>query len=258
MRALNRRLFPAAAVIAGLVLAGCGGSGGGSAPAAAEGEMTLGQANAPVTVIEYASVTCGVCAAWNSQTFPELKRRYIDTGRVRYVFREFLTPPEPLAAQGFMLARCAGRDRYFGVIDALFRGQQEMGRTGDTRGTLLRIAQSAGMNEQQFTACLRDEAALVAVNERQEAGVAAGITGTPTFLVNGRTIGSGNLPLAQFSAAIDPLLGARAPAPTAAAPSANPVPAAGGATPAVVGSAPAVAPTTAGPVTAAPPSAPAQ
>lgn len=256
MRAPTRRLFAALAVSAGVALAACGGGSGGSAPASAAGEMTMGQANAPVTVVEYASVTCGVCAAWNQQVFPEFKRRYIDTGRVRYVFREFLTPPEPLAAQGFMLARCAGPDRYFGVIDALFRGQQEMGRTGDTRGTLLRIAQSAGMSEQRFTTCLRDEAALVAVNERQEAGIAAGITGTPTFLVNGRNIGSGNLPLAQFSAAIDPLLGARAPA--AAAPAANPAPVGGSAPSTAVGAAPAVAPTTAGPVTAAPAAAPAQ
>ena len=216
MRALATRILTAAAAMAaGLALAACSG-GGGSAPASAAGDMTLGQANAPVTVVEYASVTCGVCAAWNREVYPEFKRRYVDTGRVRYVFREFLTPPEPLAAQGFMLARCAGSDRYFGVIDALLRGQEEMARTGDTRGTLLRIAQSAGMNEQRFTTCLRDETALAAVNARQEAGIAAGITGTPTFLVNGRNIGSGNLPLSQFSAAINPLLGANAPAAPAA------------------------------------------
>lgn len=247
-------LLAALTAVAALALSACNGGGGG-APATAEGDMSIGRANAPVTVIEYASVTCGVCAAWNRDVFPEFKRRYVDTGRVRYVLREFLTPPEPTAAQGFMLARCAGSERYFGVVDAIFRGQEEMGRTGDTRGVLLRIAQTAGLNEERFRTCLRDEAALAAVNARQEAGIAAGITGTPTFIVNGRTVGTGGLPLEQLAAAIDPLLGANAPAAAATAPAA----AAPAAATAPAAEAPATAPTTAGPVTVAPatPAAPA-
>lgn len=283
MRAVaTRRLFLALGLAAGLTgLAACDrGGGGGAASAPAEGDMTMGRANAPVTVIEYASATCSHCANFNEEVFPAFKARYIDTGRVHYVFREFLTAPEPVAAQAFMVARCAGRDRYFAVIDAFFRGQPEMFRTQDWRGTLLRIAQSAGMSEQQFTACIRDEAALNAINDRQERAVREqGVTGTPTFFVNGRKIAEGEVTLAQLAAAIDPLLGANAPAPVAsgsasgaaaptAEPAANPVPA-GAASPAApaaasgpvsAANAPAVIPTPAGPATAntAAPAAPAR
>lgn len=276
MRAVaTRRLFLALGLAVGLTgLAACDRGGGGTGAAApVEGDMTLGRADAPVTLVEYASATCSHCANFHEQVFPAFKARYVDTGRVRYVFREFLTAPEPVAAQAFMVARCAGRDRYFAVLDAFFRAQPEMFRTQDWRGTLLRIAQSAGMSEEQFTACIRDEAALNRINDRQERAVREqGVTGTPTFFVNGRNIATGEVTLAQLSAAIDPLLGANAPAPAAsgatpAAPAAtaNPVPA-GAASPAAPAAAggpvsatetPAVIPTPTGPATATTAAAPA-
>lgn len=237
MRAVaTRRLFLALGLAAGLTgLAACD-RGGGGPTASAQGDMSLGRADAPVTVIEYASSSCSHCARWNQEVWPEFKRRYVDSGRVRYVFREFLTEPRAYAASSFLLARCAAAadrpERYFSVLDAVFRSQEEVFRTGDTRAPLLRIAQSTGMSEQQFTTCLRDEAALNALNDRVERAAREDqIESTPTFVVNGRRL-IGEQSLAQLAAAIDPLLGANAPAPVAGASGSAATPAAGGSTPA--------------------------
>ena len=201
MSILSRRLLLVAAAGASLALAGCN-QGGGGAAASAE-DMTLGDANAKVKVVEYASVTCSHCAAFNETTFPAFKAKYIDTGKVHYTFKEFLTPPEQVAAAGFLVARCAGEDKYFTVIDALFRGQQEMFQSGDMRGGLLRVAQSAGMTEEQFNACVQDEEALKALNARVEKAIRQdGIQATPTFVVNGKKIKEGDISIAELDAAI--------------------------------------------------------
>lgn len=200
MTILSRRLLLVAAAGASLVLAGCGK---GAGPTASAEDMTLGDANAPVKVVEYASVTCSHCAAFNETTFPQFKAKYIDTGKVHYTFKEFLTPPEQVAAAGFLVARCAGKDKYFTVIDALFRSQQEMFQSGDMRGGLLRVAQSAGMTEAQFNACIQDEAALKALNDRVEKVIRQdGISATPTFVVNGKKVKEGDITLAELDAAI--------------------------------------------------------
>ncbi len=197
----SRRLFLIAAAGASLVLAGC--SKGGSAGTASADDMTLGDPNAKVKVVEYASLTCSHCAAFNENTFEQFKEKYIDTGKVHYTLKEFLTPPEQVAAAGFLLARCAGEDKYFTVVDALFRGQQEMFQTGDVRGGLLRVAQSAGMTEDQFNACVQDEKALTALNARVDKAIRQdGITATPTFLVNGKKVKEGEISMAELDAAI--------------------------------------------------------
>jgi protein-disulfide isomerase len=201
MSIFSRRLLLIAAAGASLALAGC--SKGGGAGAASADDMTLGDPNAKVKVVEYASVTCSHCAAFNETTFPAFKTKYIDTGKVHYTFKEFLTPPEQVAAAGFLVARCAGKDKYFTVIDALFRGQQEMFQSGDMRGGLLRVAQSAGMTEEQFNACVADEAALTALNERVDKAIRQdGIQATPTFVVNGKKIKEGDISIAELDAAI--------------------------------------------------------
>lgn len=201
MSILSRRLLLVAAAGASLALAGCSNGGGGAAASAED--MTLGDPNAKVKVVEYASVTCSHCAAFNETTFPAFKAKYIDTGKVHYTFKEFLTPPEQVAAAGFLIARCAGKDKYFTVIDALFRSQQEMFQSGDMRGGLLRVAQSAGMTEQQFNACVQDEKALTALNTRVEKAIRQdGISATPTFVVNGKKIKEGDITLPELDAAI--------------------------------------------------------
>ena len=201
MSILSRRLLLVAAAGASLALAGCN-KGAGGAAASAE-DMTLGDPGAKVKLVEYASTTCSHCAAFNETTFPAFKAKYIDTGKVHYTLKEFLTPPEQVAAAGFLIARCAGKDKYFTVVDALFRGQQEMFQSGDMRGGLLRVAQSAGMTEEQFNACVQDEDALKSLNTRVEKAIRQdGISATPTFVVNGKKIKEGDITMAELDAAV--------------------------------------------------------
>jgi protein-disulfide isomerase len=196
----NRRLLVAAALGA-LALAGCSKGGGAGAPDTAD--MTLGDPNAKVKMVEYASVTCVHCGKFNNEVFPEFKKKYIDTGKVHYTFKEFLTAPAEVAAAGFLTARCAGKDKYFNVVDALFHAQEEMFTSGDMRGVLLRTAQSAGMTEEKFNACITDEAALKALNDRVEKAVKTDkITSTPTFIINGKKIKEGEITMSELDAAV--------------------------------------------------------
>ena len=200
MRAVVRHI--ASLAVVGGLLAACGQGGGTSVGA---DEMVLGKADAPVTVVEYASITCSHCAAFNEETFPAFKAKYIDTGQVRYVFREFLTGPVPVAAAGFMIARCAGKDKYFGVIDSLFRSQAEMFQS-DPRSVLFRVGQSAGLTDEQIKTCVADEEAAKALQARVDKAVNdQKINSTPSFLI-GDTKLEGNQTLAQLDAAIQPLL----------------------------------------------------
>ena len=200
MQNLSRRFLLAMAGVAALSLAAC--NKGGGASGAASGDMTLGDPNAKVKMVEYASVTCSHCAAFNNDVFPAFKAKYIDTGKVHYTFRELLTPPEPTAAAGFLVARCAGKDKYFNVVDALFKNQQDIVVGGDPRGSLLRVAQSAGMTEPQFNACVEDSAALEALGKRVEQANAAGVSSTPTFFINGKKVKEGEMTLAELDAAV--------------------------------------------------------
>ena len=187
------------ALFGALALAACS-KGGGKISAE---DMSMGDAKAPVKMVEYASASCVHCAAFNNEVFPAFKAKYIDTGKVHYTLKEFLTPPVEMAAAGFLTARCAGKDKYFSVLDAVYHSQQEMFQSGDIRGPLLRIAQSAGMTESQFNACITDETALKALNARVEkAGREDKITGTPTFVVNGKQVASGEVTLQQLDTAI--------------------------------------------------------
>lgn len=194
----NRRLLVVAALGA-LALAGCS-KGAGTVDTA---DMTLGDPNAKVKMVEYASLTCSHCGTFNNDVFPAFKAKYIDTGKVHYTFKEFLTPPNEVAAAGFLTARCAGKDKYFKVTDAIFHAQQEMFTTGDMRGVLLRVAQSAGLTEAQFNACITDEAALKALNERVDKAIKVDkINSTPTFVINGKKVKEGEISLAELDAAV--------------------------------------------------------
>lgn len=181
---LNRRAVTAAFAVAGLLAVG--GCGGGGAGASAEGDMTLGAPEgAKVTVVEYASVTCHFCAAWQEQTWPAFKAAYIDTDKVHYIFREIPTPPAPVAVAGFLIARCAGEDKYFDVVHGIMASQAEWQAGVNPRDTLFRVGNGAGLSNSQIEACITDEAAIAASEGRAEAARAAGVTGTPTFFVNG-------------------------------------------------------------------------
>jgi protein-disulfide isomerase len=131
------------------------------------------------------------------------RAKYVDTGKANYTLKEYLTDPAAIAAAGFLVARCAGKDRYFAVLDAVFRGQQEMVATGDVRGVLARIAKSpGGLTEAQLDACLRDPAAEKALAARADRHVHVDkVTVTPTFIINGQRV-EGEMTLPELDAAI--------------------------------------------------------
>lgn len=165
-------------------------------------EMSLGKAAAPVTVVEYASLGCPHCAVWSREVFPEFKRRYIDSGRVRFVLREMLTGDSAVAAAGFLTARCAGPAHYFQVVEDLFAAEPRMERDGDDLPALLDVAARAGLTRSQVAACLSDHAALAALQARTDAHAKLDAEGTPTFDVAGKRL-SGDTSLATLAAAID-------------------------------------------------------
>ena len=152
-------------------------------------DMALGPADAAVTVTEYASMTCPHCAAFNATVFPKIKAEYIDTGKIRYVFREF--PLDIKAAAGAMLARCIAKDdagKYFTVVDLLFRQQNDW-VVKNTTDTLTRIGKQAGLSAQAVDACLKDQALLDKITADQKyAGEVLKVDSTPTFFVNGEKI----------------------------------------------------------------------
>lgn len=200
----RRAAMTAAALTAMVSLAGCQGGG---ATGAADGDMALGAAEgAKVTVVEYASVTCHVCAAWQAENWEGFKRAYVDTNKVRYVFREIPTPPAEVAIAGFAVARCAGDNaKYFQVVHELLSSQEEM--RADPRATLFRVGNGVGLSNDRIEQCITDEGALTAADERAKAARAAGVEGTPTFFVNGvKVITPGSqsgTSLADLSRAID-------------------------------------------------------
>lgn len=208
----------ATAFAAASLLAACGqhsadggtasaAGGTSAAPVLTDAGVAFGNPAAKVSMVEYASASCSHCAAFDKEVFPAFKAKYIDTGLVRYEFREFLTPPEQYAAAAFALARCAGAAKYMSVVEAAFRGQTEMFATQDMRGPLLKVAQSAGMNEDQFTKCVSDPAALKAISDRvQKAMTVDHIESTPTILINGKQPNAGEVTLATLDATIQPLL----------------------------------------------------
>ena len=152
-------------------------------------DMALGPANSPVTITEYASMTCGHCANFNETVFPKLKAEFIDTGKIRYVFREF--PLDIKAAAGSMLARCIAKDdagKYFAVIDMLFRQQGDWVAKNTTE-TLTRIGKQAGLSQTAVEDCLKDQALLdkLAADQKFAADVLK-VNSTPTFFINGEMI----------------------------------------------------------------------
>src|SRR6187551_3978838 len=166
-------------------------------------EMAMGSDKAPVTVIEYASMTCPHCAHFQETTFPELKKRYIDTGKVRYIFREF--PLDPLAAGASMMARCADKDKFYPLIETLFQ-QQTKWAVEKPIPQLMAIAKQAGIGEQTFNSCLSDQKMLDAIQaEQKRATDKFGVNSTPTLFINGKKQ-IGGMSIDDLAKVIDPLL----------------------------------------------------
>jgi protein-disulfide isomerase len=169
-------------------------------------DMALGPANAAVTVTEYASMTCPHCAAFTEKVFPKIKSEYIDSGKIRFVFREF--PLDIKAAAGSMLARCVAKDdagKYFAVVDMLFR-QQESWVLKNTTETLIRIGKQAGLSQQQVEDCLKDQALLDKIAADQKyANEVLKVNSTPTFFLNGEMM-KGEQSFEEFDKRIKSLL----------------------------------------------------
>ncbi|WP_422535174.1 DsbA family protein [Bartonella apis] len=166
-------------------------------------EMVEGQADAPVTIVEYASVTCGHCAAFFKETLPSIREKYIKTGKARLVFREFAY--DPRAQAGYMLARCAPEDRYFPMIQVLFEKQMDWAAASDALPPLKNIAAMAGLDDKAFEACLKNQTVLDEVKSSFERGKEFGVTSTPTFFINGKKY-EGALSVEEMSSVIDSFL----------------------------------------------------
>jgi protein-disulfide isomerase len=170
------------------------------------GDVALGPADAKVTIVEYASLTCSHCAAFHKDTWPELKKRYVDTGRVRFILREF--PLDPLAMAGFMLARCDGEGKYYPVTDLLFDQQRNWAFTDKPLDALRAMMRQAGFSQEKFDACLKDQKLYDAVNAVKNRGMEQfRVDSTPTFFINGQRH-PGNLSIDELEKIIKPMLGA--------------------------------------------------
>jgi len=169
-------------------------------------DMAIGPKDAAVTITEYASMTCPHCAAFTENVFPKIKSEYIDSGKVRYVFREF--PLDIKAAAGSMLARCIAKDdsgKYFAVIDMLFKQQNDWVLKNTTE-TLKRIGKQAGMSEQAVETCLKDQALLDKIAADQKfANEVLKVNSTPTFFINGDMV-KGETTFEEFDKRIKSLL----------------------------------------------------
>ncbi|WP_131195866.1 DsbA family protein [Lichenihabitans psoromatis] len=218
---LNRRT-----VLRGAALAGVAASAGsvmlldpGSARAATEGasypvdqlmaegqlpDIWLGARDAPVTIIEYASMTCTHCAAFATETYPTLKSKYIDTGKVRFTLREF--PLDPLATAGFMLARCAGPDKRMAMVDLLFAQQKNWAFVDKPVEALANTVKQAGISQTDFETCLKDQKLYDQVNAvRDNAAQKFAVDATPTFYINGKKQ-AGEMTVTDLDKILEPLL----------------------------------------------------
>ncbi len=167
-------------------------------------EMVLGKEDAPITIVEYASMTCGHCANFHKNTYPHLKESYVDTGKVRFILREF--PLDPVATAGFMLARCAPEGKYFDVVDTMFHEQKAWAFTNDPYNSLLKFAKQIGFTQESFDSCLQNQALLDGINAvRERASNEFGVNSTPTFFVNGTKV-NGALTVEELDKAIEPYL----------------------------------------------------
>ncbi len=169
------------------------------------GDLTLGPADAKVTVVEYASMTCSHCAHFENDVWPDFKKKYIDTNKIHFVFREF--PLDNLAAAASMLARCVGGDKTFPLIEVLFQKQGEWAfGEGNPVPRLFEIAKQAGFTQASFDKCLTDQKLLDNITAgRSRASDEFGVSATPTFFINGKRL-EGAPTMATFDKMIEPLL----------------------------------------------------
>ena len=148
------------------------------------GDHVLGDPKAPITIIEYASLTCSHCAHFHTQILPDLKKKWIDTGKVKLVYRDY--PLDQIAVKAAQIAECAGNDKYFGVIDIIFRGQPQWATGADPIAELSKPLRIAGLGEAEIKACLANDAMMAPVLNDYRSGEALGVNATPTLFIGGK------------------------------------------------------------------------
>ena len=213
----RRSVLLGTAAVSSLTLAGCSDSGSANAQTnAPEPSATVdveelmsqqpledvveGDPNAPVTVVEYASMTCPHCAAFHAKTYPTIKEKYVETGKVKFILREF--PFDARAAAAFMLGRCAPNDNRAELIDAMYEQQAQWARAENGREALFDIARLAGFDQTSFESCLTDQGLLDNVMATCQRGQELGVEATPTFFIEGKKY-SGNMSVDAMSAIIE-------------------------------------------------------
>jgi protein-disulfide isomerase len=199
--------MPMRALLLGLVLMAApltASAQSAAPPAVTSADRILGRADAPVTVIEYASFVCSHCAHWHTDILPAFKARFIDTGQVRLVFRDLPTSPIQVGARAAGIGRCAAPSRFFDVASALMTGQAALIDGGPVADWYADAIAVSGKTQAQIDACLADPETLAGIRAEIAGATAAGVNGTPSFFVNGRRVTDGSLE--GLSAAIQPLL----------------------------------------------------
>lgn len=199
-----RHLFIALAVAAAALTAPLAVSAQSGLPPVTAADRILGRADAPVTVIEYASFVCGHCAHWHNSIYPAFKARFIDTGQVRLVFRDLPTAPVDVGARAAGIGRCAAPGRFFDVASTLMRTQRTIFDGAPTATWYAGAIAVSGRTQAQIDACLANPATLAGIRADRDGAIAAGVQGTPSFFVNGRRVADGSLE--GLTAAIQPLL----------------------------------------------------
>jgi len=224
----TRSMVLAAIVLVAVIVAGVFGyrafSGSNGASASADGAMpardgfeqelidavpaedtrAIGDPNAPVVIVEYASLSCSHCANFHETVYPQLKETYIDTGKVFYILRPAAF--DPVATAGFMLAACAGPERYFNFIDVLFDKQAEWVFVEQPMNELRKIAKQGGFTDESFDACMNDQAAYEGIAKATESGYREfNVRSTPTFFINGEKV-EGEYPWSEFQPMVEKAL----------------------------------------------------
>ena len=191
---MSLRLIAAAFALALTVatLGAAGPASAGTPPAVTASDRVLGRADAPVTVIEYASFVCPHCADWHNQVFPQFKARFIDTGKVKLVFRNLPTAPADEAFAAAAIGRCAAPERYFDVVHSLFSGQAGF-YSGQARKWFTDAVAVSGRTEAEIGACFQRPETLAGLNADIAGASAAGADSTPSFFVNGRLVADHSL-----------------------------------------------------------------
>ena len=184
---MKRASYPQLLAVLFLALAALGPASAAPTVEEAMAERSLGRADAKLVVYEYASLTCPHCAKFHADVLPEVKKKYIDTGKVRWVYRDY--PLDGRAAVAAMAARCAPKERYFPFLDALFKSQETWGRAPDVHAALAPIARLAGLSQADYDACVKNEALLKAIAKvAEEATAQFQVNSTPSFVAGGKKI----------------------------------------------------------------------